>query len=165
MKCDKLFHPACLIFVAVTYETMAQLYKLLIAQQTESLWVCSPGRRRPNKSILYRNPAAQPERIRVPDGAKNTFGARLADWNCSTTTKPLCVSLLTSNIVVVVVSESFLTYFQQILLVYQQKILVYQQKVRNKIYCTLSIILFFQEESNILMNLLATQNFVQSNAL
>jgi len=39
MKCDKLFHPDRLIFVAVTFEMIARLYKLLIALQTESLWV------------------------------------------------------------------------------------------------------------------------------
>lgn len=72
MKCDKLFHPDSLIFVAVTFEPIARLYKLLIALQTESLWVYSSGRKRPNKSIPYCNSAA------VPVEDKYTSGARLS---------------------------------------------------------------------------------------
>lgn len=91
MKCDKLFHPDRLIFVAVTFEMIAQLYKLLIALQTESLWVYSSGRKRPNKSIPYCNSAV------VPVEDKYTSGARLSG------TAPqkhnlLCPSLLTSSI-------------------------------------------------------------------
>ncbi len=91
MKCDKLFHPDSLIFMAVTFKPIAQLYKLLIALQTESLWVYSSGRKRPNKSIPYCNSAA------VPAEDKYTSGARLSG------TAPqkhnlLCLSLLTGSI-------------------------------------------------------------------
>lgn len=91
MKCDKLFHPDGLIFVAVTFEMIAQLYKLLIALQTESLWVYSSGRKRPNKSIPYCNSAA------VPVEDKYTSGARLSG-NAPQKHNLLCLSLLTSSI-------------------------------------------------------------------
>lgn len=91
MKCDKLFHPDSLIFVAVTFEPIARLYKLLIALQTESLWVYSSGRKRPNKSIPYCNSAA------VPVEDKYTSGARLSGTAPQKHNIP-CLSVLTSSI-------------------------------------------------------------------
>lgn len=96
MKCDKLFHPACLIFVAVTYETIAQLYKLLIAQQTESLWVY---RRRKEEKAKQVDPVLHTRR---GSGSQTKLKTRLVQDLLTGTAQQqqnlMRLSLLTSSI-------------------------------------------------------------------